>query len=117
MSKHLRRTLHQLALRQVDHEARGGQPPHGFQGVLQHLLLRIPVNCDVVQIDDHWQFAAAILRMEHVLNYVLKVRRSLGQSHWHAEPAELPSVCHKSRIIRRASLKDNIVEPCFQVDH
>ena len=117
MAKDLRCSLHQLALRQVDHEAGGGQPPHSLQRVLQHLILRISEDRDVVQVDDHRQRPFSLLRTQHILHDVLKVRRRLSQPHRHPQPAIFPTMRHKGGVIRRVFLKDDVVKPRFQINH
>ena len=117
MSKHLGRPLDQLTLLQIDHEAGRGQPPYRLQGIFQNLLLRRPVDGDVIEVDDNRQSPRPWLASEHILNDELKMCRCLSEPHRHPQPPELTPMRDKGRVVRRRALEDNVVEARLQINH
>ena len=51
------------------------------------------------------------------LYYKLKICVHLNKAHWHPEPPELAPVGDEGRVIRRGTLKWDIVEASLQVQH
>ena len=59
MPKNLYCGLDQLAFIQIKHKAHHSKPLDSSKGVLQHLLLSVPVNGYVNQVDDYKQGTVA----------------------------------------------------------
>ena len=102
--------LNQLALTQLKHKASCGELLDSFKCVLYHLLLSIPIDGSVIQVDDSGQGTVAQHAMKDTVDHKLKMGRCLSKAHWHPKPLELTWVGNKGQVVRRSALKWVIVE-------
>ena len=105
MPKNLHRYLDQLVFLQIKHKAGCGKPFDGFRHILLHLLLSVPIDGYVIQVDDYGQGMVAQHAKKDTLNHKPEISGHLCKPHWYPEPPTLAPVGKIGQVIRRSAFK------------